>query len=99
MPDEIDGPGESVAATRDHVRYNAALWGAVDRLLKRGVPASDLNGGYVVNGWLQYAHLHIYSFGSTFCNAFWQPFHINKHPTDSYSDHLLQQSFPPHNTM
>jgi hypothetical protein len=28
----------------------------VDELRRRGVSASRIDGGYVVNGWLQYAH-------------------------------------------
>lgn len=41
---------------RDHLTYNRALWTAVDALDQAGVPARDINGGYVVNGWLQYVH-------------------------------------------
>jgi len=41
---------------RDHLSYNRALWRAVDELRQAGVPERDINGGYVVNGWLQYAH-------------------------------------------
>lgn len=44
------------AAIRDHLSYNAALWSAVAALEQRGVPARDINGGYMVNGWLQYSH-------------------------------------------
>jgi hypothetical protein len=43
-------------AIRDHLSYNAALWNAVDVLEQSGVPERDINGGYMVNGWLQYAH-------------------------------------------
>jgi hypothetical protein len=40
----------------DHLRYNGALWQAVDALRRTGVAERDINGGYMVNGWLQYAH-------------------------------------------
>jgi Dolichyl-phosphate-mannose-protein mannosyltransferase len=43
-------------AMRDHLSYNAALWNAVAILERSGVPERDINGGYMVNGWLQYAH-------------------------------------------
>jgi 4-amino-4-deoxy-L-arabinose transferase-like glycosyltransferase len=43
-------------AMRDHLSYNAALWNAVEVLERSGVPERDINGGYMVNGWLQYAH-------------------------------------------
>jgi hypothetical protein len=43
-------------AMRDHLSYNAALWDAVEVLERSGVPDRDINGGYMVNGWLQYAH-------------------------------------------
>jgi Dolichyl-phosphate-mannose-protein mannosyltransferase len=41
---------------RDHLSYNTALWDAVESLEQRGVPEREINGGYMVNGWLQYAH-------------------------------------------
>jgi hypothetical protein len=46
----------SVAGLVDHLRYNEALWTAVSHLDRRGIPASDVDGGYMVNGWRQYAH-------------------------------------------
>ena len=46
----------SVVGVYDHLEYSGALWTGVSHLLDNGVPASDINGGYVVNGWLQYAH-------------------------------------------
>jgi dolichyl-phosphate-mannose-protein mannosyltransferase len=48
--------GVSIVGVRDHLQYNQALWRAVDVLRQRGVPDSDIDGGYVVNGWLHYAH-------------------------------------------
>ena len=44
----------SAAGVRDEVRSNAALWAAVEALERVGVPRSQVNGGYVVNGWRRY---------------------------------------------
>jgi hypothetical protein len=41
---------------RDHLHYSGALWEAVRELKERGVPEDEIDGGYVVNGWLQFAH-------------------------------------------
>jgi len=46
----------SLVVVRDHLEYNSALWKAVQELRDMGVPDSEFDGGYVVNGWLQYAH-------------------------------------------
>jgi hypothetical protein len=46
----------ALTGARDHLRYNDALWNAVRRARELGVPDADVDGGYVVNGWLQYAH-------------------------------------------
>lgn len=46
----------SLVGVRDHLEYNAALWSGVKYLESRGVPASEIDGGWTVNGWLQYAH-------------------------------------------
>ena len=46
----------TIAGIRDHLSYNRALWAAVDTLNQAGVPERDINGGYMVNGWLQYVH-------------------------------------------
>jgi hypothetical protein len=46
----------SMIGVRDHLAYNQALWTAVARLRERGVREADIDGGYMVNGWLQYAH-------------------------------------------
>lgn len=46
----------SVVGLRDHLLYNATLWQAVAELQAKGVPPADIDGGYMVNGWLQYAH-------------------------------------------
>ena len=47
--------GVSLASLRDHLTYNATLWQAVDELRAMGVADADIDGGYIVNGWLQYA--------------------------------------------
>jgi hypothetical protein len=44
------------AGTIDHLRYNRALWTAVASLDRSGVPISEIDAGYIVNGWRQYAH-------------------------------------------
>jgi hypothetical protein len=46
----------SYVGVRDHLEYNRAVWAAVAYLREQGVNPGDINGGYVVNGWLQYAH-------------------------------------------
>ena len=46
----------SFVGVYDHLQYNAALWQAVKKLHQRGVADADLDGGYIVNGWLHYAH-------------------------------------------
>ena len=42
--------------TWDHLQYNRALWAAVAWARDTGIDARRLDGGYVINGWLQYAH-------------------------------------------
>jgi hypothetical protein len=44
------------AGTIDHLRYNHALWTAVASLDRSGVPIREVDAGYIVNGWRQYAH-------------------------------------------
>lgn len=44
----------SVGGLRDHLAYNAALWRAVALLQERGVADADIDGGYVVDGWLHF---------------------------------------------
>jgi hypothetical protein len=46
----------SVVGMRDHLAYNRALWQGVDLLQRLGARDAEINAGYVVNGWLQYAH-------------------------------------------
>jgi hypothetical protein len=46
----------SAVGLRDHLSYNRALWDAVAWLRESGAQVSEIDGGYVVNGWLQYAH-------------------------------------------
>ena len=46
----------SMVATHDHLRYNGAVWQGVERLRGMGARDSEIDGGYAVNGWLQYAH-------------------------------------------
>jgi Dolichyl-phosphate-mannose-protein mannosyltransferase len=46
----------SLGILHDELEYNRTLWEAVDHLQEIGAPLSRINGGYMVNGWLQYAH-------------------------------------------
>ena len=46
----------ALVGVRDHLAYNRALWVAVQHLRSIGIKPADFDGGYVVNGWLQYAH-------------------------------------------
>jgi hypothetical protein len=46
----------SIIQTRDHLAYNAALFSALQQLRDFGALDSEINGGYVINGWNQYAH-------------------------------------------
>lgn len=46
----------STFQTRDHLNYSAALYSALEHLQLNGVHDSEINGGYAMNGWNQYAH-------------------------------------------
>ena len=46
----------STFQTRDHLNYNAALYSALEYLRAMGADDSEINGGYAINGWTQYAH-------------------------------------------
>ena len=46
----------SAAGVTDHLNYDRALWLAVSALDRMGVPPRDVDAGYIVNGWRQYAH-------------------------------------------
>lgn len=46
----------SGVGTWDHLQYSHALWEAVAWARQAGIEERQLDGGYVVNGWLQYAH-------------------------------------------
>jgi hypothetical protein len=46
----------ALVGVRDHLAYNRALWMAVEHLQSMGIAPADFDGGYVVNGWLQWAH-------------------------------------------
>jgi 4-amino-4-deoxy-L-arabinose transferase-like glycosyltransferase len=46
----------SMLGMRDHLAYNRALWQTVRDLHEQGVDPSRIDGGYVINGWFQYAH-------------------------------------------
>lgn len=46
----------SGVGTWDHLQYSHALWEAVAWARQAGIEDRQLDGGYVINGWLQYAH-------------------------------------------
>ncbi|MCS6801348.1 MAG: glycosyltransferase family 39 protein [Chloroflexota bacterium] len=46
--------GFGVAATRDYFSWNRARWLALERLLERGVPPTEIDGGFEFNGWFTY---------------------------------------------
>jgi hypothetical protein len=46
----------SVLGTRDDFELNRAAWSAESWLRQRGVPAEQIDGGYVLNGWRLYAY-------------------------------------------
>ena len=46
----------SLVGMRDHLAYDRAVWLGVDSLRRLGARDSEINAGYPVNGWLQYAH-------------------------------------------
>ena len=48
--------GFGLVGLRDRTQAQHAIWSAVDDLRQSGVPVSQIDAGYVVNGWLQYAH-------------------------------------------
>jgi len=45
-----------LGGVRDHLALSRALWGGVAWLREHGASPSEIDGGYVVNGWVQYAH-------------------------------------------
>jgi hypothetical protein len=46
----------SILGVHDHLQYNQAVWRGVDELRRFGAKDSEIDGGYIVGGWLQYAH-------------------------------------------
>ena len=46
----------STIQTRDHLNYNAALFSSLEYLRAKGAHDSDINAGYAIGGWNQYAH-------------------------------------------
>jgi hypothetical protein len=46
----------SLVGVRDHLQYNSALWTAVDFVRSQGIAVRDVDGGWAINGWFQYAH-------------------------------------------
>ena len=46
----------SFVCTRDHLAYNAALWKTVQYADEAGIAKREVHGGWVIDGWFQYAH-------------------------------------------
>jgi hypothetical protein len=46
----------SAVGVRDHLEYNRAVWDAVAYLRSHAAKDGEINAGWPVNGWLQYAH-------------------------------------------
>src|SRR5262249_34261000 len=46
----------SLAGEHDDLSYNHAVWSAVSDLRAKGARPREIDGGYVVNGWLQSLH-------------------------------------------
>ena len=46
----------STVGLRDHLAYTRALWRGVAEARALGAPDAEINAGYAINGWLQYAH-------------------------------------------
>jgi hypothetical protein len=46
----------SFIGTRDELEYNRVLWSTVDYLRLNGASDAEIGGGYLIDGWLQYAH-------------------------------------------
>jgi hypothetical protein len=46
----------SIVGMYNHLQLNGALWKSVALLQSKGATAAEINGGYTVDGWLQYAH-------------------------------------------
>ncbi len=46
----------SAVGVRDHLAYTRALWQGVAEARALGARDAEINAGYAVNGWLQYAH-------------------------------------------
>src|ERR1051325_5986179 len=54
----------SIAGTADMLRFDQAAWDTYYELRAAGVPASDIDAGYAINGWMLYAHPENLSAGS-----------------------------------
>jgi 4-amino-4-deoxy-L-arabinose transferase-like glycosyltransferase len=46
----------SVAGTWDMLRFDQFCWDTYNELRMSGVPPRDIDAGYVINGWMLYAH-------------------------------------------
>jgi hypothetical protein len=80
----------AVAGTRDALRFNQAVHDSWQSLVDSGVPASDIDAGYVWNGWLLYAHPENLTHGLTSDDVPWVtsnrrfPYALAKARVDGY---------------
>jgi hypothetical protein len=49
----------AVGATHDYLAWNRARWNAADDLLREGISAKRINGGFEFNGWYRYDPKHL----------------------------------------
>lgn len=61
----------AVVGTRDALRFNQSLHDSWQSLVNSGVPASDIDAGYVWNGWWLYAHPENLAAGQTVQDVPW----------------------------
>jgi len=61
----------AVVGTRDALRFNQSLHDSWQSLVDSGVPSSDIDAGYVWNGWWLYAHPENLAKGQTVQDVPW----------------------------
>lgn len=49
----------AVGATHDYLAWNRERWDAARDLLRRGIPAEQINGGFEFNGWYRFDEEHL----------------------------------------
>ena len=61
----------AVVGTRDALRFNQSLHDSWQSLVDSGIPSSDIDAGYVWNGWWLYAHPENLAKGQTVQDVPW----------------------------